>query len=453
MEFYDFASREDFLAELEAVLQVGGTCENAYGGGAYGQYGFSPGARELIEGCIVTVVRMAYRYFDDYMRSDEDIAQFASVVVRSGLFEGPKAIIVRRRLLRMLLVACGGGIGSSFGGSSNSSSSDGTPTTPSSTGSSGISSASTDGEKICEIAAVVALLDGRRNVEMLELLETERVGLALMQDIMFRYGPRGRRIELELMYEMWRVQRVDIEVLETISEKFIEFLFGVVEGEDGSYSDGEQDAAMRVLLVLNEQYMLAYSSVCNPPNSSAGGVNKVINTLAQKSTVCKRFGSAVIILLNRVRDASVQLLVLKFMFQVFTTKATFEYFYTNDLTVLLDVFIRELNDLPADAETLRHTYLRVLYPLLAHSQLRNAHYKRDELLRLLYRLLGGRTLTPLGVESHENSGSTSMSLSQSEPGYANGNVPPRRYYCRVSETTARLVNRCLEVSWLREDRQ
>jgi len=46
-----------------------------------------------------------------------------------------------------------------------------------------------------------------------------------------------------------------------------------------------------------------------------------------------------------------QLLILKILYLLFTTPGTQEYFYTNDLRVLLDVFIRELVDLPDEAET------------------------------------------------------------------------------------------------------
>jgi hypothetical protein len=49
-----------------------------------------------------------------------------------------------------------------------------------------------------------------------------------------------------------------------------------------------------------------------------------------------------------------QLLILKILYLLFTTPGTQEYFYTNDLRVLLDVFIRELVDLPDEAETVSY---------------------------------------------------------------------------------------------------
>jgi len=101
------------------------------------------------------------------------------------------------------------------------------------------------------------------------------------------------------------------------------------------------------------------------------------------------FGENIILLLNRETETSLQLLILKLLYLIFTTRSTYEYFYTNDLHVLLDVIIRNLLDLPNELVALRHTYLRVLYPLLAHSQLSQPpHYKRDEIVKVLG-ILGG----------------------------------------------------------------
>lgn len=117
-------------------------------------------------------------------------------------------------------------------------------------------------------------------------------------------------------------------------------------------------------------------------------------------------------------EASLQLLILKVLYLMFTTTATYEYFYTNDLRVLVDVIIRNLLDLPEEAESLRHTYLRVLYPLLSHSQLNSPpYYKRDELLKMLVILSNAES-------------------SHFEP---------------ADPTTVRLVSRCMSVPWLKNN--
>lgn len=123
-------------------------------------------------------------------------------------------------------------------------------------------------------------------------------------------------------------------------------------------------------------------------------------------------------LLTSSGETSLQLLILKLLYLLFTTRSTYEYFYTNDLCVLVDVMIRNLLDLPEESAALRHTYLRVLYPLLAHTQLRNPpHYKKEELLKLLTMMTNVRSA----------------------------------HFAPVDETTSRLVGRCLRVPWLGED--
>lgn len=48
-----------------------------------------------------------------------------------------------------------------------------------------------------------------------------------------------------------------------------------------------------------------------------------------------------------------QLLILKLLFLLFSTKGLSEYFYTNDLCVLVDVFLREIVDLDEESESVR----------------------------------------------------------------------------------------------------
>ncbi|KAL8936863.1 MAG: hypothetical protein Q9216_004706, partial [Gyalolechia sp. 2 TL-2023] len=144
-------------------------------------------------------------------------------------------------------------------------------------------------------------------------------------------------------------------------------------------------------------------------------------TLSTHGSRYKTFGENIILLLNRESETSLQLLILKLLYLLFTTPLTYEYFYTNDLRVLVDVMIRNLLDLPLSAVALRHTYLRVLSPLLAHTQLKHPpHYKRDELLRLLNMMIA----TGGAMENH---------------------------FGAVDETTKRLVGRCVRVPWLKVD--
>ena len=68
---------------------------------------------------------------------------------------------------------------------------------------------------------------------------------------------------------------------------------------------------------------------------------------------------------NTPEDLCMQLLILKLLYLLFTTPGTEEYFYTNDLRVLVDVFVRELLDLPDESESVSgYSFLAVVLTLL-----------------------------------------------------------------------------------------
>lgn len=167
-------------------------------------------------------------------------------------------------------------------------------------------------------------------------------------------------------------------------------------------------------------------AVALEPSSRA--VNRIVTILSHHGPSYRTFGENLILLLNRETGLGPQLLILKMLYLLFTNTSTFEYFYTNDLHVLVDVMIRNLLDLDMGGSgyeqdrheerhfALRHTYLRVLYPLLRNTQLsfEGAHYKRNE-LRKLFNLL---------VSSDS------------------------RHFAPVDETVHRLVTRCKQVDWI-----
>ncbi|CAK7208821.1 pre-rRNA processing [Sporothrix curviconia] len=228
---------------------------------------------------------------------------------------------------------------------------------------------------------------------------------------------RLHRLLLELMYEMACIERVRVMDLLAVDDSFVSYLFQIIEDLSDDIDDPYHFPVIRVLLVLNEQYMVAATSAAaaDPMSPAAPLTNRVVKILSLNGPLYRTFGENIILLLNRATETALQLLILKLLYLLFTTHTTYEYFYTNDLRVLLDVIIRNLLDLPNESASLRHTYLRVLYPLLAHTQLNQPpHYKRDEILRVLAILSGS------------------------------GNV----HFAPADETTLRLVDRVSKVEWL-----
>lgn len=241
------------------------------------------------------------------------------------------------------------------------------------------------------------------------------------------------RMLLELLFEMARIQKLTREDMAVIDDAFILYLFQLIEQLSDDADDPYHYPVIRVLLVLNEQYM-CLANAPEVPDSPGQLTNRILKILSMHGPSYRTFGENLILLLNRESSLGPQLLILKLLYLLFTTPATHEYFYTNDLHVLVDVIIRNLLDLdPGSGDlgrnadgaerdgqrALRHTYLRVLCPLLKNTQLSREgnNYKRNEVRRLLYLLVN-------------RSGA---------------------HFAPVDETVIRLVIRCKQVDWLREE--
>ncbi|KAJ7230857.1 hypothetical protein B0H12DRAFT_1192857 [Mycena haematopus] len=228
-----------------------------------------------------------------------------------------------------------------------------------------------------------------------------------------------RSLCVGLLYEVCRVQRFSVQDLRIFDDAFIDYMFDMVEQTKQMQDESFNYSVIKLIVALNEQFMVA-----SLPDESDGTIpaatpsepkNRVLRVLIRRLGDSKTFGENMIFMLNRAQrtpeDLCMQLLVLKILYILFTTKGTEEYFYTNDLCVLVDVFLRELVDIDDESESLRHTYLRVLHPLLTKTQLRDIPYKRPQIVYTL------ESLT-------RNSGIR-----------------------EVSSTTRRLVDRCLSGDW------
>lgn len=235
------------------------------------------------------------------------------------------------------------------------------------------------------------------------------------------------------MYEVCRVQRLNESELAIFDERFIDHLFELVETTRNNQDESLNWAVIRLICALNEQFMVATlpkkkvntassrdlpslaehdsperqrprarAQSASPAPHPHGVVdtedgkkhNRVLVVLMRRLGSSKTFGENVIFMLNRSENSPaglcLKLLILKVLYLLFTTEGTSEYFYLNDLRVLLDVFIRELVDLDEDHDALRHTYLRVLYPLIAFTQMKHDPYKREQIKLVLRSLVGNQ---------------------------------------------------------------
>ncbi|KAI6845562.1 hypothetical protein KC358_g3246 [Hortaea werneckii] len=265
------------------------------------------------------------------------------------------------------------------------------------------------------LVAAVLLYDGRTNDTAFEMMQSEGAFPRLVELVRDRRDDDIGlyRLLLELLFEMSRIQKLGREDLVTVDDNFILYLLQLIEQLSDDADDPYHYPVIRVLLALNEQYMCLASA-------------PILSTFGPSY---RTFGENLILLLNREAALAPQLLILKLLYLLFTTPSTYEYFYTNDLHVLVDVIIRNLLDLDPGVSrvdddrdghrALRHTYLRVLCPLLKNTQLAREgnNYKREEVRRLLFLLVNR----------------------------------PTAHFAPVDETVIRLVIRCKQIAWLRDE--
>ncbi|RAL61938.1 hypothetical protein DID88_002427 [Monilinia fructigena] len=106
------------------------------------------------------------------------------------------------------------------------------------------------------------LFDGRNNEITFEIMNKEGCFPRLLELVKKgnREDPTLHRLLLELLYEMSRMQRLSFEDLGQVDDEFISFLFQIIEELSDDVDDPYHYPVIRVLVVLNEQYMVASTS-------------------------------------------------------------------------------------------------------------------------------------------------------------------------------------------------
>ncbi|KAK0260375.1 hypothetical protein B0A54_01879 [Friedmanniomyces endolithicus] len=349
-------------------------------------------SHELIDNVLRAYLTLASTHKREYLGSEYDVAKYCYRLLDAELFQGNQDY-VRRQFLYCLL--------------------------------------QDDDVDTLHLAAALLLFDGRANETAFELLQSEGAFSRIVELIRAqRDDDIGlHRLLLELLCEMSRIQKLTLEDLKVVDDAFVLYLFQLIEQLSDDADDPYHYPIIRVILVLNEQYMCFANAPVSMPGSGEKVTNRILKLISAHGPLYRTFGENLILLLNRETALAHQLLILKLLYLLFTTPATYEYFYTNDLHVLVDVVIRNLLDLDPSVgkmdeerdgqKALRHTYLRVLCPLLRNTQLAREgnNYKREEVRKLLH-LLVNRSAA---------------------------------HFAPVDETVIRLVIRCKQIEWLKQD--
>ncbi|KAL4874514.1 hypothetical protein BJY04DRAFT_203755 [Aspergillus karnatakaensis] len=353
-------------------------------------------SEDLIDNALRAYLSLATKYQEQYLQSDFEVTRCSFRLLSSAVFVA-HTDYVRRQMIYAFLQE--------------------------------------DDPVTLHMIASFLLFDGRQDEALFHMMAEEGAFPRLLELLQAQTMDREdsaaglHRLLMDLLYELSRIQKIRIEDLVLVDDDFIRGLFDIIEHLSYDANDPYHYPVIRVLLVLNEQFMISAHNSHDEHSPAISLTNKVIKVLSMHGNSYKTFGENIILLINREAETSLQLLTLKLLYLIFTTPSTYEYFFTNDLHVLVDILIRNLLDLPEEASALRHTYLRVLYPLLAHTQLRlPPHYKRDELKRMLSLLVRGQLTGDTAADCEKI-----------------------MHFDEVDETTRRLVLRCATVDWLRDD--
>ncbi|KAJ3216354.1 hypothetical protein HDU67_009622 [Dinochytrium kinnereticum] len=212
-------------------------------------------------------------------------------------------------------------------------------------------------------------------------------GLLLLKPIVAGYGGcRIHRPAVKLLFEVCQVEELGLSDLGEIDEPLVVSLLDKMEVTDiNEESEEELNALVRLMLAFNDQYVLknhARTVIANP----------VISALSSRLHLGKKIGETVILIFNRADDASVQKLLIRFLRIIFTSPETADFFYTNDLQVILDVILRESRAVAEEDEELQQGYLSILPPLLKNAGQRS--YKHKDVLNLLMELRRGSSSAP-----------------------------------------------------------
>ncbi|KAG7847817.1 hypothetical protein KL941_001996 [Ogataea angusta] len=189
----------------------------------------------------------------------------------------------------------------------------------------------------------------------------------------------------ELFYELCKNYEFESTELDHVESQLLEYLFEslkVVPKESNILNFMK----FKLLLVLNEQFMVSQFSSAEISHQIE---NRFFIKMTENGQRFQNFNEVLILNFNREQDHVLQILMLKVLYLVFTTSNTCGKFYINDLKLIIDIMIRELFNLSTvKEEALINTYLRVLYPMILFSSIREEGYKRDSMSEVLRYLVG-----------------------------------------------------------------
>jgi len=204
---------------------------------------------------------------------------------------------------------------------------------------------------------------------------------ALTENVWEQKGNEAHLPAVELLYEVCNANAFRSNEIEMFDEFFVAYLFDLVEQTRDFVDDSLTLAITKLLLAINEQLQ---------EHKNEGVTNWVVVIASKRIGMAKTFTENFALLFNRGGDqletgpdTVLKTIMLNFLFLLFQKRENANFFFTNDFKVIIDTFIRELHDLPIEAEQLKQSYLIALYHLLQNSSYRKIGHKKEELRNTL----------------------------------------------------------------------
>ncbi|KAH3668504.1 hypothetical protein OGAPHI_002258 [Ogataea philodendri] len=259
-------------------------------------------------------------------------------------------------------------------------------------------------EKLIKIIGWILIVNYQSEKQKVLDILKEFHGFETLADVLSNYARISRNTHdkdpyvfnystyLELSFELCKNYEFDTSELAHISTQLLEYLFHSLKVAPKD-DDILNFLKFKLLLVLNEQFMVAHFSYIaeNPTHQME---NRFFVKMTENSQHFQNFNEVLILNFNREEDPVIRILILKVFYLVFTTSNTCSNLYVNDLRLIIDIMIRELFNLSiVNEEALINTYLRVLYPMLLFSSIKDGRYKRESLYEVLKYLTAAEQTT------------------------------------------------------------
>ncbi|KAJ3150056.1 hypothetical protein HDU86_006780 [Geranomyces michiganensis] len=166
---------------------------------------------------------------------------------------------------------------------------------------------------------------------------------------------RTEQIASQLLCKVCDNRELSLSELEIFQHDFLASLCALIEQTRDTVLD-EKYSYIRAVVAIHDQFAQKFAA-------RAVVVNPVLQILEERLDNSKTFTENFVLLFNRAEDRGLRVKMVEFLDNVLANPSTRNLFYTNDLGVILDVALRETNNVDADDEMLHQKYIFLL-PLL-----------------------------------------------------------------------------------------